>query len=125
MDAEAGRRRWAMLGVGMISMIAVCAFQYGLPFLVPAFRADGLSLTQAGALVSAPVVGVLSTLVVWGVVTDRVGERLVLSAGLAATAVVLGVASTVDATLPLAVLLAVAGATSACVHVASGRLILG
>ena len=86
------RRRWLVLAVGMVGLVAACAFQYGLPFLVPAFRADGLTLTQAGALVSAPVLGVLVALVVWGAVTDRVGERWVLVAGLAGAAVALGLA---------------------------------
>src|SRR5690349_21511349 len=122
---EHSGRRWLVLAVGMVGLIAACAFQYGLPFLVPAFRADGLTLAQAGLLISAPVAGILSSLVLWGVVTDRVGERRVLLAGLVATVALLGVASTVESPVGLGVLLGLAGATSACVHVASGRLILG
>jgi MFS family permease len=121
----AGNRRWAVLAAGMTTMIAACAFQYGLPFLIPALRASGLSLAEAGLLISAPVAGILSSLVIWGAVTDRVGERRVLVAGLAATVALLGVASTVERPVALGVLLAAAGATSSCVHVASGRLILG
>jgi MFS family permease len=125
MDATAGRRRWAVLAVGMLTMVATCAFQYGLPFLVPAFRASGLTLAEAGLLISAPIAGVLSSLVIWGAVTDRVGELRVLVVGLGATIVLLATAVTVDRTVVLGALLAAAGATSACVHVASGRLILG
>jgi MFS family permease len=125
----AGRRPraqpWIVLGVGMLGLVAACAFQYGLPFLVPAFRADGLSLTQAGTLVSAPVFGVLCALVVWGMITDRVGERWVLVTGLSGAAVALGCAVLVSGVLPMAGLLFVAGAGAACVQVASGRLILG
>lgn len=118
-------RRWLVLGVGMLGLVAACAFQYGLPFLVPAFRAEGLSLTQAGTLVSAPVFGVLCTLVAWGAVTDRVGERWVLVAGLSGAAAALAGAATVSGVLARAALLFVAGASAACVQVASGRLILG
>jgi len=125
MHATAGPRRWAVLVVGMLTLVATCAFQYGLPFLVPALRASGLTLAEAGLLISAPIAGVLSSLVVWGAVTDRVGELRVLVAGLAATIALLAVAATVDRTLVLGLLLAAAGATSSCVHVASGRLILG
>lgn len=122
---DASGQRWVVLGVGMLGLVAACAFQYGLPFLVPAFRADGLSLTQAGTLVSAPVLGLLCAVVLWGAVTDRVGERWVLVAGLTGAAGALGCAALVESALALAGLLFVAGASAACVQVASGRLILG
>ena len=35
------RRRWAVLVAGMLTMVATCAFQYGLPFLVPGVGAQG------------------------------------------------------------------------------------
>jgi sugar phosphate permease len=109
----------------MTGLIAACAFQYGLPYLVPAFRAEGISLSEAGFLISAPVFGVLCSLVAWGAVADRLGERWVLAAGLAGATVALLAASRVQATVALAALLFVAGASAACVQVASGRLILG
>lgn len=114
-----------MLAIGMTGLIAACAFQYGLPFLVPAFRADGLTLAQAGLLVSAPVFGVLCALVIWGVITDRVGERWVLTTGLAGAAIALLAAAASDRLVVIGGLLFVAGACAACVQVASGRLILG
>lgn len=125
MQGQAGRRRWAVLAIGMTGLIASCAFQYGLPFLVPAFRADGLTLAQAGLLVSAPVFGVLCALVLWGAITDRVGERWVLTAGLAGAAVALLAAAAADRLIVIGILLFAAGASAACVQVASGRLILG
>ena len=112
----------------MTGLVAACAFQYGLPFLIPAFRARGISLTEAGFLVSAPVFGVLCALVFWGAVTDRVGERWVLAGGLAgAAAALLVAAGTSHSGRPwlLGLLLFLAGASAACVQVASGRLILG
>jgi MFS family permease len=125
MDEHAGQRRWAVLAFGMTGLIAACAFQYGLPFLVPAFRADGLTLAQAGLLVSAPVLGVLCALVLWGAITDRVGERWVLAAGLSGAAGALLAAAAADRLAVVGFLLFVAGACAACVQVASGRLILG
>ncbi len=118
-------RRWSVLAIGMAGLVAACAFQYGLPYLVPAFRADGLSLAEAGFLISAPVFGVLCSLVAWGALADRLGERWVLAAGLTGATVALLAASRVHATAALAGLLFVAGASAACVQVASGRLILG
>jgi MFS family permease len=115
-----------VLCAGLTGQIAACCFQYGLPFLVPSFRAAGLSLTQASAMVSAPIVGVLCALVLWGAVADRLGERWVLAGGLAGAAGALMLAAAATAhPLLLAPLLCVAGASAACVHVVSGRLILG
>jgi sugar phosphate permease len=125
MEQAPGRRRWVVLAAGMTGLIAACAFQYGLPYLIPALRADGLSLSEAGLLVSAPVLGVLCALVIWGAITDRVGERWVLTAGLSGAAVTLLAASSTVRPVILGLLLFVAGASAACVQVASGRLILG
>lgn len=75
--------RYAVLAIGTLAQAATCVFLYGLAALVPRLRSDfGLSLAQSGALVSAPVLGLLLTLVLWGVVADRVGERIVLTVGL-------------------------------------------
>ena len=122
---EFTRQRWAVLAIGMLGLVAACAFQYGLPYLIPAFQSEGLSLTQSGLLVSAPVLGVLCSLVLWGALTDRVGERWVLTAGLAGSAAALLAASTVRGSVLLGGLLFAGGASSACVQVGSGRLILG
>src|SRR3954463_13368215 len=112
MESSSGRR-WLVLAVGMSAFIASCAFQYGLPYLVPALRAGGLTLAQAGYLVSAPVFGVLCSLVAWGAITDRLGERWVLTAGLAGAAAALAAAASVHRLALVAVLLFLGGASSA------------
>jgi MFS family permease len=124
-NAGPGGRRWVVLVAGLFAMTAGCTFQYGLAYLIPAFRAEGLSLEQAGILVACPTVGLLLTLVAWGAAADRWGERLVLSVGLALAGSVLLAASTVHGTAALGACLAVAGAAGASVYAASGRLILG
>jgi sugar phosphate permease len=106
-------------------MTAGCTFQYGLAYLIPAFRAEGLSLEQAGILVACPTAGLLLTLVAWGAAADRWGERLVLGTGLALAGAVLLVGTTVAGTAALGACLAAAGAAGASVYAASGRLILG
>ena len=83
------RRRWVILFTGMAAMTAGCTFQYGLAYLIPALRREGLSLEQAGLLVACPTAGLLLTLVAWGAAADRWGERLVLGAGLSLAGVVL------------------------------------
>jgi sugar phosphate permease len=106
-------------------MAAGCAYQFGLPYLIPALRTDGLSLEQAGVLVACPMAGLLCTLFAWGAAADRWGERLVLSTGLGIAGVALLGATAASGPLALGGCLALAGAGGGSVHAASGRLILG
>src|SRR5215467_294065 len=84
-----GARRWLVLAAGTVALTAGSCFQYGLAYLIPALRARGLSLEEAGVLVACPTVGLLLTLVAWGAAADRFGERVVLASGLAAAGVIL------------------------------------
>ncbi|WP_327000452.1 MFS transporter [Dactylosporangium sp. NBC_01737] len=118
------RMRWLMLVIGMLAMTAGSTFQYGLAYLIPAFRDEGLSLEQTGLLVACPTIGVMCTLIAWGAAADRWGERVVLSTGLGLAGLILLAARSVHGTAVLAVCLALAGAAAASV-LASGRLILG
>lgn len=118
--------RWAMLSLGMAAQGAGCVFMYGLPFLLPAFQEElHLTLAQAGILVGAPSAGMLCTLIAWGWVADRYGERLAMTAGLALAAAFLGAASTTSRPVAMAVLIALAGASGAAANAASGRVVLG
>jgi sugar phosphate permease len=121
----AGRRRWLVLAAGTVALTAGCTFQYGLAYLIPALRAHGLSLEQAGILVACPTAGLLLTLVAWGAAADRFGERLVLTSGLAGAGVILLLAAHVQGLAALGVCLVAAGAAGGSVYAASGRLILG
>jgi sugar phosphate permease len=118
-------RRWVVLAVGLVGLITGCAAQYGYAYLLPALRSAGFSVTDAAALISAPILGVTSGLIAWGAAADRWGERVVLVTGLAAAGLALIAAALADALLAVWALLFVAGATTAAVHAASGRLILG
>lgn len=118
-------RRWLILGVGLLGLIAGCAAQYGLAYLIPALRAEGLTLEAATFLVTAPIAGILCTLIAWGAAADRWGERVVLVAGLAIAGVAELAAAAVTAPLPRWLLLFAVGASSSAIHAASGRLILG
>jgi sugar phosphate permease len=109
----------------MAAMTAGCTFQYGLAYLIPALRREGLSLEQAALLVACPTVGLLLTLVAWGAVADRRGERLVLGSGLALAGGFLLAGAATRTTAGLGVCLLLAGAAGASVYAASGRLILG
>jgi sugar phosphate permease len=118
-------RRWVVLAVGLLGLTAGCAAQYGLSFLIPALRAEGLSLETATLLVTAPIAGILCTLIAWGAAADRWGERRILTLGLAAAGVALLGSASVDESIQRWLFLFVVGASSASIHAASGRLILG
>jgi sugar phosphate permease len=122
---DLGRRRWLVLGVGLLGLIAGCSAQYGLSYLIPTLRAEGLPLETATLLVIAPVMGVLSALIAWGAAADRWGERVVLTVGLAGAAIALALAASVGDPLPRWIFLFLTGASGAAIHAASGRLILG
>ncbi len=118
-------RRWFILVLGLLAMIAGCAYQYGMPYLIPALRADGLSLRAAATLISCPVAGLLVSLALWGLAADRWGERVVIGVGLAVAGAALLAAANVRHPVALGACLFAAGAGGASIHAASGRLILG
>src|ERR1700712_4162218 len=112
------RRRWAILAVGVLAQTAASSFVYGIPFLVPTLRDErGLSLAQVGVVVAAPTTGLLLTLVAWGFVVDRVGERFPMAGGVAL--------SPPASLVAIALLLGLGGMGAASVNAASGRLIMG
>lgn len=118
-------RRWVVLAVGVVGLIAGCAAQYGLAFLIPAMRAEGLSLQEASLVVTAPIAGIMCTLIAWGAAADRWGERRTLTLGLLGAGIAELAAAQIDHSLARWLLLFVVGASSASIHSASGRLILG
>ena len=124
-DAPAAGHRWIILLIGLVAMTAGCTFQYGLAYLIPALRQQGLSLELASTLVACPTAGLLLTLIAWGAAADRWGERVVLAAGLGLAGAVLTIAASVHAAAGLGLCLAVSGAAGGSVFAASGRLILG
>ncbi|MCW2522528.1 MAG: hypothetical protein JWO63_863, partial [Frankiales bacterium] len=121
-----GRRRWLILALGLLAQAATCSFVYGLAMIVPQLREQlHISLGQAGVLVGAPALGLLLTLIGWGALADRFGERWVIFAGLALAAVFLVVGSRTHTLAALSLLLVLAGAAAASVNAASGRMVLG
>lgn len=118
-------RRWMVLAVGTFAQAATCSFIYGIPMLVPALRADGVSLFAASLLVSAPMAGLLLTLIAWGAAADRFGEQIVIVIGVGTAAVLLVGAVLVPGLVGLAIALALAGAAGASVNAASGRMVMG
>ena len=118
-------RRWIVLAVGTLAQASACSFVYGMPMLVPALHAAALGLFDASLLVSAPVAGLLATLVLWGALADRHGERVVILAGVGFAAVALAAAPLVPGAVPLGLLLVLAGAGGSSAFAASGRMVMG
>ncbi|MGW4897342.1 MFS transporter, partial [Kitasatospora sp. NPDC004240] len=118
-------RRWLVLAVGMLAMTAGCAFQYGVPYLIPALRDEGLPLSRAGLLAACPTIGLVLTLAAWGAAADRWGERWVLASGLGLGGLVVLASTRADGVTGLGLCFLLAGAAGASVHASSGRLILG
>jgi len=120
------RRRWGILVLGLAAQTASCSFLYGIPFLVPEMRAAGLTLAEAGTIVAAPSVGLLFTLIAWGAIADRRGERVVMALGLGVSSLLLLVTGLVQPSSgPLFALFLLAGAFTASVNAASGRAVMG
>ena len=125
-DAVGMPRRWGMLAVSTLAQMASAVAMHGPAFLIPVLHSrEGLSLATAGLVAAAPMVGVMLTLVAWGVVVDRRGERLVLVTGLAATAVAAALSTQVDGPWGWGVFLFLAGAAAASANAASGRVVVG
>lgn len=115
-----------MLGASTLAQAASAIAAHGAAFLIPALRErEGLSLAQAGVVAAAPTVGLMLTLVLWGLLTDRHGERVVLLAGLALTAGFSLAAALVPGLVLLTLALLLAGAGAASASAASGRVVVG
>src|ERR1700753_2275649 len=74
---------WRMLGRGATAQAAGSMLISTPAYLIPLLHLHrGLPLAQAGLLASAPTFGTVLTLVAWGALTDRYGERWVIAGGL-------------------------------------------
>jgi sugar phosphate permease len=119
------RYRWVVLAAGTLAQATFSATSVGLPALSPALKSDyGLTLTQTGVVLAGVGIGMLFTLLPWGLVADRVDERWVIATGLTGAAALLVVASTTVGFLTVTATLVGVGALGASVNAASGRAIM-
>ena len=124
-DVSATRYRWVVLAAGTLAQASFSASSVGLPALSPTLKSDyGLSLTETGVVLAAVGIGMLFTLLPWGLVADRVDERWVIATGLTGAAALLVVASTTDGFASVTAALVGVGALGASVNAASGRAIM-
>ncbi|HET6735700.1 MFS transporter [Mycobacterium sp.] len=119
-------RRWSMLGVALSTTLCANVFINGAAFLIPTLHSErGLDLAQAGLLSSMPSFGMVVTLIAWGYVVDRIGERIVLALGSALTASAAFAAASAQSLIAVGVFLLLGGMAAASSNTASGRLVVG
>ena len=124
-------RAWVMLALGVLAqaagtfLVSTPAYLIVLLHSAPSTGGQGMPLAQAGLLASAPTFGLVLTLVAWGALVDRRGERGVIAGGLVLTAAFALAAVFAQGFVELAVLLMLGGAASASTNSASGRIVVG
>ncbi|MGI5289219.1 MFS transporter [Nonomuraea polychroma] len=135
-DGSTGRRygprhRWIVLAVGVGAQGSFAAMFAGIPVTGIAMRADyHLSIGQLGLALACLGLGVAVSDIVWGLLTDRYGDRRVLLIGLTSTAGLLALMAAAvtpgdgAGVAALAACLLAAGALGGSVNGASGRAIM-
>ena len=119
-------RRWSMLGLGVLAQAAGAVFSNAPAFLLPTLQTvHGMELPRAGLVVAAPTVGFLVSLMAWGAVVDRIGERRVLVLGMGATALASAGAALASSVTMLGVFLLLGGMAASSANAASGRVVVG
>jgi len=122
---ELPRLRWRMLALGLAAQASSAALLQGLPALGPELiDRYRLSLGGLGLVLSATAVGMVLTLLGWGFLADRVGERPVIAIGMVIGAVGLLVALAGSGRGVLMAGLLLSGLGSSSVNAASGRVVL-
>jgi MFS family permease len=119
-------RRWSitLISVGVTSSSFL--FINGVAFLIPSLlAARGTPLAEAGLLASMPSWGMVVTLIFWGYLTDRVGERIVMTVGSGLTGAAAYCAASVHSLVAMGAFLFVGGMGAASSNTAGGALVSG
>ncbi|POM25508.1 Glycerol-3-phosphate transporter [Actinomadura rubteroloni] len=125
------RHRWVVLGLGVAAQASFSAMFSGLPVTGVELRAGyGLSTGALGFVVGCLGLGVAAGDIVWGLLTDRFGDRRILLTGLVSTGALMAAMALAAApadgpgTPVLAACLFVAGALGGSVNGSSGRAVM-
>ncbi len=125
-DVSGERYRWVVLAAGTLAQASFSAFALGVPVLAVQLRSHyHLSLGETGVVLGATGMGMLPTLLPWGLLADRIGERLVIAVGLTGAAAAIAATAETTTFAALVPLLALGGALGASVNAASGRAVMG
>ncbi|OBG94452.1 MFS transporter [Mycobacterium sp. E136] len=119
-------RRWSMLAVALAATTSANVFINGAAFLIPTLHTErGLDLAAAGLLSGMPSLGLVITLIAWGYVVDRVGERIVLTVGSVLISAATFAAAFSESLVAVGAFLLLGGMAAASSNSASGRLVVG
>lgn len=119
-------RAWTMLALGVAAQAAGTLVVSAPALLIPHLLSRGTSLPAAGLLAAAPTFGMVLTLIAWGAITDRFGERVVIAGGLVLTTLaVVGAWLAAGDPVLLGLAFLAGGMTSASTNAASGRVVVG
>jgi sugar phosphate permease len=114
-----------VLAAGTFAQASFSAIGVGLPAIAPEIRAHfGLSLPQVGIVLSALWAGTLVTMLPWGLIADRTGERVALAVGLGTCGVLIAGGGLASTFWQLVLLLWLAGAAGAATNSSSGRAVM-
>ncbi|MDF2435027.1 MAG: hypothetical protein JWP44_4658 [Mucilaginibacter sp.] len=119
-------RAWTALSLGVAAQTSGTVFVSTPAFLIPLLHTErGMTLAQAGLLAATPTMGMVLTLVLWGALADRVGEKWVYAGGLAITAIATAGAILAQGYFALGLFFLLGGMASASTNSASGRVVVG
>ncbi len=118
--------RWSVVVIALCGTLCSFVFINGVAFVIPMLESKrDTDLAMAGLLASMPSFGMVATLFAWGALLDRVGERVVLSTGMALTAAASYAAASMHSLTMVGVFLFIGGMAAASANTASGRLVTG
>ncbi|AMO60873.1 sugar phosphate permease [Mycolicibacterium phlei] len=125
-DSIGTARRWSLLAIALAATTCAQVFINGVAFLIPALQAQrGLDLAAAASMSAMPGFGLVVTLIAWGYVVDRLGERFVLTVGSALIAAAAFAAASTQSLVAMGTFLFLGGMAAASSNSASGRLVVG
>ncbi|SCC06118.1 Sugar phosphate permease [Gilliamella bombicola] len=126
--------RWFVLGIGVLAQATFAMGFAGIPITGILMRdAYHFSLYELGFVLGSMGLGVAASEIIWGILTDKLGDKIVLTLGLWSSAVVfvvIAILLTPEASLGgvkslhLAIALAIAGALGGSINSSSGRTIM-
>ncbi|HEY5333196.1 MAG TPA: MFS transporter, partial [Solirubrobacterales bacterium] len=117
--------RWIVLATVSLASTALSAVQIGLPAIGPVIaEAYGLSLAGVGWALGSVSLGMVCTLLLWGRLLDRRGDRWPLAVGMAGAALALAGAAIFDTLVPVLFALVLAGMAGSVAAVGGGQAIL-